>query len=330
MREPSTTRRGAFTRGWAIRERYSHGHPWASEAGRGRERGPHARLLASAAGVAAVNSLSDYLDRPMTPPGRDVLEAIEAGPIEPGQALALKEVDRLLDPAPLERETGWCVLPDGVAYVAVRTAMPEVSGEMVDWWFDWHPRDPMRYRVWHPKAHRDNSLEQTPGARAGEDVDVSRKGVPRARGHARAKTHWGVVHHPVEDVGTGMVRARIEFEAPTEMGMSNDALGHPRVATIVCGYAGDDRLKMRHSPMFHVFLREGAGVVLRSRFWLGAALRPYGPLGSIGGALLNRPGVRRRALPKGLPRALARHCAEEYANLGAILPELYGRYGPAL
>lgn len=270
----------------------------------------------------------------MTTPGRDVLDAIEAGPIDPDQVLALKDVDRLLDPAPLERETGWCVLPSGVAYVAVRTVMPEVSGEMVDWWFDWHPRDPLRYRVWHPKAHRDNSLEQTPPGDG-----VSHKVVPRTR----VKAHWGAVHHPVEDVGTGIVRARIEFKAPTEMGMSSDALDDPHVATIVCGYAGDDRLHMRHSPMFHVLLRAGAGekegdgrddpgtrggVVLRSRFWLGAALRPYGPLGGVGETLLNRPTIRRRGLPKGLPGALARHCAEEYANLGAILPELYGKFGP--
>jgi hypothetical protein len=42
------------------------------------------------------------------------------------------------------------------------------------------------------------------------------------------------------------------------------------------------------------------------------------------------PGCRgnagRLALPAGLPRALARHCAEEYANLGSLLPELYRRF----
>lgn len=256
--------------------------------------------------------VSDYLARPMQPPEQDVLDAIERGPIAPGEALALGHVDRLIDPTPMPSETGWCVRDDGVAYVAVRTVMLAVSGAMVDWWFDWHPRDPVRYRAWHPLAHLDNSLD----------------GVPRAR----AKAHWGAVHHPIEDLGTGVVHARIEFKAPTEMGMSSDALHNPRIATIVCGYAGDDRLRVRHSPMFHVFLRDGEeggqGVVLRSRFWLGAALRPYGPLGSFGEGLLNRSFVRRRALPEGLPQALARHCAEEYANLGAILPELYERFGP--
>ena len=41
---------------------------------------------------------------------------------------------------------------------------------------------------------------------------------------------------------------------------------------------------------------------------------------------MNRPALRRRMLPAAAPRALARHCVEEYANLGALLPELYGRF----
>lgn len=251
--------------------------------------------------------LSEYLSRPLEQPPAEVLEAIERGPTDPADALALSDVERLLDPAPLSVETGWCTLPDGVGYVAVRTAMPAVSGAMVDWWFDWHPRESIRYRVWHPTAHLENSL-QAP-ARSG------------------AKPYWGAVHHPVEDVGMGVVHARIAFRRPSEMGFSSDALDDENVATIVCGYAGDDRRRVRHTPMFHVFLREGDGVVLRSRFWLGAALRPFGALGAPGERLLNNRFVRSRALPAALPRALAVHCAEEYANLGVLLPELYERFG---
>ncbi|HTZ88548.1 MAG TPA: hypothetical protein VMB05_17940 [Solirubrobacteraceae bacterium] len=252
-------------------------------------------------------ALADYLDRPLSPPDPAVLAAIEQGPIEPGQALAPGRVARLLDPRPLEVETGWCVLPDGIGYVSVRTAMPAVSGEMVDWWFDWHPRDPLRYRVWHPAAHHSNSLD--PPASVG------------------AKAHWGAVHHPVEDVGLGVVRARIAFAAPSEMGMPGDQLENPEIATIVCGWVGDELRRMRHTPMYHVFLRDGDGVVLRSAFWLGAALRPYGPLGSAGERLLNNRLTRRAALPAALPRALATHCAEEYANMATLLPELFERLG---
>lgn len=226
---------------------------------------------------------------------------------DPELALPLERVDRLLGPAPLPLETGWCRLADGVRFVAVRTAMPGVSAEMVDWWFDWHPRDPERYRLWHPAAHRDNSLE--PPAKPG------------------AKAHWGAVHHPVEDVGTGTVHARIEFLAPSAFGFATDALEDPAVGTIVCGLVGDDRKRLRHSAMAHVFLRAGDGLVLRSHFWLGARIRPYlpEPFADLGEAALNRRAVRDLALPKGVAPALARHCAEEYANLARILPGLYAR-----
>lgn len=253
-------------------------------------------------------ALEPYLSRPLTPPDPAVLVEIEAGPIDPARAPALAGIDRLLDPAPLAAETGWCFMPDRVGYVAVRTAMPGVSAEMVEWWFDWHARDPDRYRLWHPLAHAGNSIEEP--------------AVPAA------KRHWGAVHHPVEDVGTGMVHARIAFMPPTAIGFSTDALNDPNVATIVCGHVGDDTRRLRHSAMAHVFLAEPDGVVLRSHFWLGAAIRPYLPAvaaAPLALALDNRL-VRRLALPADLPRALATHCAEEYANLGALLPELYGRF----
>lgn len=218
------------------------------------------------------------------------------------------ELDRLLDPAPLPLEDGWSRLEDGVRLVAVRTEMPGVSAEMVDWWFDWHPRDPERYRLWHPAAHFGNSLEEP--------------------ARPRAKAHWGAVHHPVEDVGTGTVHARIEFLAPTELGFSTDALEDPAVGTVVCGLVGDDRKRLRHSAMAHVFLAADDGLVLRSRFWLGARIRPYAPapLATLGERALNRPAVRDRALPREIAPALARHCAEEYANLARILPDLFRDY----
>ena len=253
--------------------------------------------------------LSSYLERPLSPPEPAVLAAIEAGPADPAAFLPLEDIDRLRDPPPLEVETGWARRGDGVGLVAVRTPMPGVTAEMVDWWFDWHPDDPLRYRVWFPTAHFDNSVERpaTPGAKA----------------------HWGTVHHPVEDVGTGRVRARIAFLPPGELGFGDDTLDDPRVGTVVCGMVGDDTRRVRHSVMAHVFVADGDGLVLRSHFWLGAAIRPYlpPPLAAPLGALVNNRAVRRLTMPGDLAPALALHCAEEYANLAALLPELHGRFG---
>lgn len=256
------------------------------------------------------SELEPYLSRPLTPPDPGVLATIEDGPVDPSRTLELGEIDRLLDPEPLPVEVGWCFRPDRIGYVAVRTPMPGVNAEMIEWWFDWHPRDADRYRAWHPSAHFGNALE--PAAAPG------------------AKAHWGAVHHPVEDVGTGTVRARIAFQPPTAIGFSTDALDDPAVATIVCGFVGDDTRRLRHSAMAHVFLATDDGVVLRSHFWLGAAVRPYlpAPFAAPLGKALNNRLIRRVSLPADLPRALATHCAEEYTNLATLLPELHGRFGP--
>jgi hypothetical protein len=253
-------------------------------------------------------ALEHYLSRPLTPPDPAAIEAVERGPMDPREAQSADDMDVLLDPAELPGECGWRTLPDGCGYVAMRTAMPGVTAEMVDWWFDWHPRDPLRYRVWHPLAHRSNSIE--PAAAPG------------------LKPYWGTVHHPVEDIGVGVVHARIAFQPPEALGFSAGALDRPAVAAIVGGLVGDDRRRMQHTKMEHEFLPSDAGLVLRSRFWLGAAIRPYAPaaLAAPFGRILNRPAVRRRMLPSGAPPALARHCAEEYANLATLLPELYERY----
>jgi hypothetical protein len=45
--------------------------------------------------------LSDYLTRAMQAPEQETLAAIARGSIDSRQALALKDVERLLDPTPL-------------------------------------------------------------------------------------------------------------------------------------------------------------------------------------------------------------------------------------
>lgn len=257
--------------------------------------------------------LERYLDRPLSPPDPAVLAALER-PIDPGRALPLARIGRLTDPEPLGTETGWCTLPDGVGYIAVRTEMPEVTGEMVDWWFEWHPRHDLRYRVWFPPGHVANRYVPPDPAAAGSGD----------------KPNWGSTHFPVEDFGTGVQKLRISFLRPSAYGFGDDMTDRPEVATIVGGLSGDPGRHTDHTVMTHVFLRAGDGVVLRSRFWIGAAIRPDlpGPLAAPLAALLNRRRFRERLIPERTTPALARHCAEEYANLAALLPELWREYGP--
>jgi len=253
--------------------------------------------------------LATLMIKPVAKASPATIESIEAGPFEPELALAFAEADRMCDPAPLEVESGWTVLTDGSVQVAVETPMPDLTAEMVEWWFDWHPRRRDRYRVWHPVAHYDNGI------------------VPaEPPGH---KPFWGSVNFPNEDVGDGPISVRIDFKSPREFGFADDYLEDPSVGTIVCGRVGDRWLT--HTDMAHVYLRDGDGLRLRSRFWIGERIRPRlpGPAsvaeGRIG-SLLSRSLVRGPAIPDGVGPGLARHCAEEYANLNSILPGLFDRF----
>jgi hypothetical protein len=108
------------------------------------------------------------------------------------------------------------------------------------------------------------------------------------------------VHFVVEDIGVGVQTLRIAFQPPTRLGFSTDALDDPRVGTIVGAFGGDPERHMQFAEVVHVFLNSEDGLMLRSRFWLGAVLRPDGPapLAAIAGRLLNRAAVRRRRHPR--------------------------------
>jgi phloretin hydrolase len=106
--------------------------------------------------------------------------------------------------------------------------MPGITSEMVEWWYMWNPRDPIRYQIWFPGAHDWTRQEE--------------KGGP-----ARAKRHWGVVNYPVEDIGLGMSNLRIEFASPSQIGFSTDAIDDPRIGTIIAGLVGDVTAHLQHT-----------------------------------------------------------------------------------
>jgi len=70
------------------------------------------------------------------------------------------------------------------------------------------------------------------------------------------------------------------------------------------------------------------GVEMRSRFWIGRNLRftPFSERSPVQ-RLINTKFMRKLFIPADTPAQMAHHCAQEYSNLAAILPELYRNYG---
>ncbi len=254
--------------------------------------------------------LAEILARPVASPAPDVIQAIESGPFDPALALEKADAIRLCDPAPMEIETGWTERPDGSVQVAFRTELPGVTAEMIEWWAAWHPLRDDRYRAWHPTEHFGNRL--LPGNAIRQE-----------------KSYWGAVIYFDEVAGLERTRLRTEFTSPLGFGFSHRPFEHPQVKVIISARVGD--AVMTHTDMAHVFIEEGDGLVLRSRFWIAEHVRPRlpGPLVAaedIAENLASRKLVRSLAVPEGVGPAVARHGAEEYAQLGEILPGLYERF----
>ncbi len=222
------------------------------------------------------------------------------------------DLDRLLDPAPLPAETGWCTLPDGVGYVAVRT------------------RDARRQRgdgrlVVRLAPGRPTALPHL--ASAGARRELGR--APRARGRqgplgdrpppGRGR---GRGHGPRADRVRRAERAGlVERRARRSRAWRRSSAAGPATTAAACGTRRWPTSSST-SPAASCSAAASGSAPRCARTCRDRSRRRSRSCSTPASSA----GARCR---DGLPRALARHCAEEYANLGALLPELYSRFGPA-
>jgi len=261
-------------------------------------------------------SYSDYFSRKPAEVPSTIIRDIQNGPYPEEVALSFNKINDLLNPGYLSLENGYCKMSDGSVFVAVLTEMPKVTGEMLDWWFWWHPINSLRYKVWYPESHFGTSLD------ADIDDDYMRRKGPYA------ERYWHTTNYPEEDIGTGKETLSIKFVPPDTFGFDSSRFDEANVATVICGIVGSVGKKIKqHTYMCHFVRKKKSGVEMRSRFWIGHTVLKSGiSEKSIITRLINTKAAKKLLLPKKVGFALAMHCAQEYNNLAEILPELYEAY----
>ncbi len=255
-------------------------------------------------------SYSKYFYREVVPPLPEKLAAMDK-PMDPAKALPIERINDLLDRGYHEVESGWCILPNGAAYIANHTLMPGVTVDMANWWMAWHGLESMRYRIWYPPGHFGVTLSDRDRAKV---LDPHR---PLAR------KNYGVTHFVIEDVGGGgPEKIAISFMSPEDVGFDMSRFKSPNVGTIFAANGVSLLLNpppgvpVFKSPAFMIhFIREiPGGIEYRTRFWMGYHIVNRIPY------LLLPKGVR---LPELVPAGLSRHNVHEYTNLASFLPEIY-------
>jgi hypothetical protein len=204
--------------------------------------------------------------------------------------------DRLLDPTPQDRETGWVRLPDGTLVVNVRTDMHGVTGAAFAWWFASHPGD-REYKWWHPIDHVSSS--------------------------------WVGDTHVVVEALTSLPATdlSVQFEDPAgyfSPGAYAAAIAEGRASVVMAARAGakyeesvgPDGL-IRGGRILHVGRDTSWGMALRSHFRLGLDLVDAGM----------PPEKIAEIFPDAIGPNLLQHCYDEFRFLADVLPAVYAAEG---
>jgi len=238
--------------------------------------------------------------------------AMMDAPCDPLTAIYPEQMNDLLNPGDLQVEIGWCNLPNGAGFIANRNLYKNVTAEMIDWWFAWHPLEDLRYRIWYPPQHAGIALSPESRMRI---LDPS---IPIP------EKNWGVTHHVTEDCNCGMENIDITFLSPGDFGFDMTRWREPFVSTFVGGFGwscpADKTGDARKAPslMCHIFRQVPGGLEHRTRFWMGYRMSQGKP------ELILPPGV---SVPAIAVQGLARHNVQEFSNLGVLLPEIYAEFG---
>ncbi|MPW24729.1 phloretin hydrolase [Alkalibaculum sp. M08DMB] len=245
-----------------------------------------------------------YYEMEMATPPAEKYEEISKGPIAQSEALLIQDRNDLFKPGYLDCEFGYTIMEDGTGYVANHTFMPGVTGEMLQWWFAWHPLDPLRYAIWDNEDHFGIEIS-----------DEVRKKIMNPNIPLKEKS-WGVTHVVQESTGGPSTQIEIMFQYPKDLGYDQEQIGTDACSFMVCanGLSLMPDGKKSAAVMTHMARDIEGGVELRSRFWMGYHIIHGQPVKLI------PDGFR---LPKFIPQELIGHNVKEYTNLASILPKVY-------
>ena len=254
---------------------------------------------------------SKYYNYTLFPREPMQLELLEI-PLNPEDALPPESLNELLKPGYLARECGCCVLPDGTGYAAAYTYMPDVTVEMIDWWYIWHFFRPasvpatagnLRYKLWCPIEHWDTGFN--------DDYSRSRaldNSIPlRERRYGSSNFIYESI-----DGGVGnkiMIQARC-FD-PVEFGFDPALLGRDggTVVASSCINTSIDGLNIYHfRPAF-------CGVEMRIRNYKGIRCE--------NGTFVRTVDAENSPITVEQMKRSAYHALLEYPHLARFLPALY-------
>lgn len=247
-----------------------------------------------------------YYHKDIAPIPQSDLDIVNDGPIQSRDALPITKRHALLELGYLKTETGYCLMPDGTGFASTKVFMPNVTPQMLDWWFNWHPLHSLRYVIWCPIAHVGISAETPEAHKDSSGIDLK-------------KRNYGKSHFPVEgfDLKSAQ-RIRIRFYDPKQLGIDISKFEDTNVSNLFAAAVTREigSFSIPINVFMHFVRKVDGGVEYRSRYWLGWTINKQGELKK---SIF--PFSRKFMLS--ITRNNCIHSLTEYNNLASFLPSLY-------
>jgi len=251
-----------------------------------------------------------YWQPKMAPLQPQVRDAVVHGSYASGLGIELAQAEALLKPGYLTLESGFTKMPSGAVMIACLTKMPNVTGEMFEWWMGWHYMEAQRYKLWHPDAHLNNGTAEM----AGDDPGLSNR------------EKYQTSHFVHEYMGNTAAEVTITFSAAHEYFPSVENPYSSDITALVCGRIELRKPKMTIGHVIHQVRQVDGGAEMRSRFWMGKPqFAAYGQR-DIRNRLMGSRWVSGVLTPKTFGRDVLVHCGMEMNHLAKFLPALYHDY----
>ncbi|WP_394155419.1 DAPG hydrolase family protein [Loktanella salsilacus] len=246
----------------------------------------------------------------MQPLQPQVHDAVVHGSYASGLGIELEAASKLLKPGYLALENGVTKLDSGKHLIACLTKMPNLTGEMFEWWMGWHYMEPQRYKLWHPQAHLNNGTAEM----AGDDPNLSNR------------EKYQTSHFVHEYMGNDAAKVTITFSPATEYFPNVEDPYSDEITALVCGRIELRKPKMTIGHVIHQIRQVEGGAEMRSRFWMGRPQFTSYSKSDLRNRLAGSRVVSNLATPANFARDVLVHCGMEMNHLSHFLPDLFNSH----
>ena len=224
---------------------------------------------------------------------------------DPKKALPFSERTMIQDPKYISPPDVVYMMNDGTIFLSTTTDVPDITGEMAEWWIIWCELDSLRYAIWDPEDHYDISVSPEDRERIlNPNLSIRERG-------------WGFTSYISESMnGEKPQKGFLPFIDPAKAGFDDSLLGTDACQAMWCVSNSMKKGPVNIPVLMTETLRKGAE---GKNVWMVHAWMGHGF--SDEKEIYKKIPFRKLVAP--FAAKLVCHSHKEMGHLNKILPQVY-------